>query len=102
MKAMQFGVRDDVIICGHKHKSGYGVLKDPETGKICHCIQVASYKVFDRYAREKGFRDQNISPCCVTLIDPDATSPASLIQVFWDARAAADYLIYLRLKREVA
>ena len=102
MKAMQFGTRDDVLICGHKHKSGYGVLKDPETGKICHCIQVASYKKYDRYAREKGFRDQNISPCVVTVIDPTATEPADLVQVFWSAQRAAEYLGFLRNVRGVA
>jgi len=96
MKAGQFGVRDDILICGHKHKSGYGVLKDPDSGRVCHCIQVASYKVYDRYAREKGFRDQHISPCCVTIIDPQSMTPEGFIQVFWDARKGAEYLKFLR------
>lgn len=95
MKAAQMGVRDDVLICGHKHQSGYGVIKDPENGKVCHCIQVASYKVFDRYAREKGFKDQSISPCVMTVIDPDA-APINRIQVFWDSVRGAEYLKWLR------
>lgn len=96
MKAAQLGVRDDIVICGHKHKSGYSPLKDPETGKVMHCLQVASYKRYDRYAREKGFRDQSLSPCVVTVINPDATDPVNLVQVFWDAQAGADYLTFLR------
>ena len=96
MKAAQMGVRDDIVICGHKHKSGYSPLKDPETGKVMHCLQVASYKRYDRYAREKGFRDQSLSPCVVTVIDPNASDPVNLIQVFWDAQAGADYLTFLR------
>lgn len=99
MKAAQMGTRDDVVICGHKHKSGYSPLKDPESGKIMHCIQVASYKRYDRYAREKGFRDQSLSPCVVTIIDPDAENPVNTIQVFWDSQRAVDYLNFLRRKK---
>src|SRR5436309_7547738 len=73
MKSLLQGIRDDIALCGHKHTSGYGVLKDPATGKIGHAIQIASYKLIDRYAKEGGFRDQHISPCVVTVIDPLAT-----------------------------
>ncbi|HDR9497061.1 TPA: hypothetical protein QDC06_000246 [Burkholderia cepacia] len=98
-KALHFGVRDHVAICGHKHTSGYGVLKDPDSGITMHAIQIASYKIHDRYAREKGFRDQHLSPCAVTIIDPDlpATHP-DLIKVFWDAEEGADYLKFKRTK----
>lgn len=95
MKAILFGERDHISICGHKHVSGYGVLKDPNTGTICHAIQVASYKVFDRYAKEKGFRDQHISPCAVTVINPEGTE-AGLVQLFWEPEEAAEYLTWLR------
>lgn len=99
-KALQMGVRDHIAICGHKHVSGYGVIKDQSDGKVCHAIQVASYKVYDRYAKERGFRDQHISPCAVTVIDPDATE-ASFVQLFWEPEPAADYLTWLRQKRGV-
>lgn len=98
MKAAQLGTRDDIMICGHKHKSAYSPLKDPESGKVLHCIQVASYKIYDRYAREKGFRDQSLSPCVVTVINPEATDPVDLIQIFWNPITGADYLTYLRSK----
>lgn len=98
-KALHFGVRDHVAICGHKHTSGYGVLKEPDSGITMHAIQIASYKIHDRYAREKGFRDQHLSPCAVTVIDPSLppTHP-DLIKVFWDAAEGADYLKFKRTK----
>lgn len=95
-KAAQLGIRDHILICGHKHSSGYVPIKDPADGKVCHCIQVASYKKYDRYAREKGFRDQTFSPCAVTIINPYADTPTKLVQVYWDADFAADILTYMR------
>ncbi|PYE21343.1 hypothetical protein C7410_115186 [Paraburkholderia silvatlantica] len=99
-KALHFGVRDHIAICGHKHTSGYGVIKDPESGITMHAVQVASYKVYDRYARERGFRDQHLSPCAVTVIDPalPATHP-DLVKVFWDAHEGAEYLTYKRSRK---
>ena len=97
-KAFQLGTRDHVMVCGHKHVSGYMPIKDPASGIVGHCIQVGSYKRLDRYAQERGFRDQMISPCAVTVIDP-AASEAELVHVFWEPAAAADYLTWLRSRR---
>lgn len=99
MKSVFHGVRDHIAICGHKHKSGYGIIKDPDSGIACHAIQVASYKLYDRYARDKGFRDQTLSPCVVTVIDPylPQTHP-DLVKPFWDADEAVDFLKYKRRK----
>src|SRR6185369_2694849 len=71
MKAVQLGVRDELSTCGHKHVSGYSVLKDPTAGVISHCLQVGSYKVYDRFAKDKGFRDQSLGPAALTTIRPD-------------------------------
>lgn len=99
MKAVMMGVRDDIVIAGHHHESAYGVIKDPTNGLICHAIKVASYKVFDRYAREKGFKDQHLSPGCVTVINPMLPRDhPDAIKVFWDPKAGAEYLTYLRKK----
>ncbi|WP_461554679.1 hypothetical protein [Sulfuriferula sp.] len=99
-KALHFGIRDHVAVCGHKHVSGYGVLKDPDSGITMHALQIASYKVYDRYAREKGFRDQALSPCAVTVINPDLDPQSpDLIKVFWDADEGANYLKFLRRKK---
>lgn len=101
MKAAMLGVRDDIFVCGHKHLSGYGVVKSPDNGNICHCLQISSYKVYDRFAREKGFRDQHISPCAVTVIDPNA-DPINRVQVFWDSTRGAEYLSDLRRRSPYA
>lgn len=92
------GYRDDIYVCGHKHKSGYANLKDPGSEKVIHCIQLASYKRWDRYAVEKGFKDLAIPPSCVTVIDPRA-SVHGRVQVFWDSEQGADYLKWLRGRR---
>lgn len=97
MKAIWFGVRDDLAVCGHRHISGYGVIKDPETSKVCHALRVASYKVYDRYARDKGFKDQALGPAAVTVIDPAlGLAHPDLTKVFWDPEEGADYLTFKR------
>lgn len=101
MKATIHGVRDHIAISGHRHKSGYAVLKDPTDGIVTHAIQVSSYKIYDRYARDKGFRDQHLSPCVVTVIDPDLpdTHP-DLIHVFWDPEVGVEYLKWRRRRKK--
>jgi hypothetical protein len=102
MKAVQFGSRDHLAVCGHKHVSGYGVLRGPETGIVCHALQIASYKRFDRYAQERGFRDQHLSPCALVVIDPSLPQEhPGLVTVFWDAAQGAEYLGWVR-KRAAA
>jgi hypothetical protein len=98
-RAIQQGMWDEIAICGHRHVSGYMILKSPTDGRVCHAIQVASYKLFDRYAREKGFRDQNVSPAVLTIINPLAATEAGLITVFWDIDEGVRYLKWLRAKR---
>tara|TARA_S200002703_G_scaffold15841_2_gene13481 strand:+ start:1818 stop:2876 length:1059 start_codon:yes stop_codon:yes gene_type:complete len=96
-KALMLGFRDHIAICGHRHKSGHMQLKDPQEGINMQAIQVASYKTYDTYAKEKGFRDQTLSPCCVTVINTelDEAHP-DRIHVFWDAHEGARYLTMLR------
>lgn len=97
MKSIQMGSHDELSTCGHKHVSGYGVLKHPQDGTVCHALQIASYKRYDRFAKEKGFRDQSLSPCAVTVIDPllPRTHP-DRIKVFWNADSGVKYLKLLR------
>lgn len=97
MKAIQIGLRDHLTIHGHKHVSGYGLIKDPASGRICHAIPVASYKIFDRYAKERGFRDQSISPCVLTVIDPAIPETSGdMIKTFFDPEEGVDYLNFKR------
>lgn len=97
MKALMFGVRDHIAVAGHRHESAYGLLKDPDTGMVCHAIKVASYKQYDRYAKDSGFRDQALGPACVTTFNTDLpeTHP-DMVKVFWDPDEGADYLKFLR------
>lgn len=95
-KAAQMGYRDNILVCGHKHKSGYNVVKDPATKLISHCLQVATYKIYDTFADEKGFIDANITPCPVFIIDPEAKDQRGLVQLFWDIELAVDYLNFRR------
>jgi len=99
MKAAQMGWRDNILTCGHKHKSGYGALKDPATKIISHCAQVASYKLYDMFARDKGFPDQFIAPYSVFIIDPNATNERDLIQHTWSLEYACDYLNFRRRQK---
>jgi hypothetical protein len=101
-KAAQMGWRDHILTCGHKHVSGYNILKDPATGVISHAIRVAGYKIIDDYAAANNFPDQNISPCCVTVIDPESTTEVGLVTAFWEPEMAADYLMWLRERRKAA
>lgn len=103
MKALFFGVRDHLAVAGHTHESAYGVLKDPGSGITMHALKVSGYKVYDRFALEKGFRDQHLGPGAVTVIDPrlDENHP-DLIKVFWCPLEGADYLRFLRQKRRAA
>ena len=97
MKAALLGVRDHLLIAGHKHMSAYGIVKDPDAGIACHAVLVASYKVFDRYAREKNLRDQALGPACLTVIDPRLPpNHPDLVKVLWDPFEGADYLKFLR------
>jgi hypothetical protein len=96
-KAALTGHRDHVLTCGHQHISGYNVLKDPQTGLITHALRVASYKTYDRYADEKGLRDQNIFVAPVTIFDPRfADDDVRAVTTIFDPHAAAGYLTWLR------
>jgi hypothetical protein len=99
MKALTMGVRDHVAVAGHKHESAYAVLKDPDSGITMHACKVASYKTYDRYSKERGFRDMTLSPCAVTIIDP-YLSPEhpDLVKVFWDPDEGVDFLKFKRRK----
>ena len=100
MKAAQMGMRDCIMVSGHKHTSGYGLIKDPSTGKVCHAIQVASYKIFDSYAKERGFRDQSLSPACMTVINPDLSADhPDMVKVFWDPQEGVDFVKWKRKRK---
>lgn len=95
-RAVQMGNWDDISVCGHRHVSGYMILRCPQDDRICHALQVASYKLYDRFARDKGFRDQHVSPAVLTIIDPNAKTPAGFVSVFHDVDTGVDFLGWRR------
>lgn len=100
MKAAALGYRDHLNVAGHLHISAYGVQKDPDSGITMHGVMVASYKIHDAYAVEKGLRDQHLSPCALVTINtalPD-THP-DLIKVWWHPEEGADFLAFLRRRK---
>ena len=93
------GTRDHIYMAGHKHESAYSVLKDPINGITMHALKVASYKVYDRFAKDKGFRDNALSPCVLTTINPNLPAHhPDMVKVWWEPEEGADYLGYLRRK----
>lgn len=97
MKSAQLGPRDNLHIAGHKHTSGYGVTKCPASGRVSHALQVGSYKLMDRYAQERGFRDQMLGPCALTVINPALPeNDADMCKVFWNPYEGAEYLTMKR------
>lgn len=97
VKEALFGSRDDIVIHGHKHSTGYSIITDAERHKILHCIAVGSYKEIDSFKTTMGFRDDNISPSCVTIIDPRLPNEhPDRIKVFFDVYQGAEYLNFLR------
>lgn len=97
MRFAQKGIRGcHLVVSGHRHTSGYGLVVDPLDGLISHCIQIASYKAFDEYQRTGDFQSHFISPSVVAIINPDATTQAGLVQVFHDTKEGARYLAHLR------
>ena len=98
-KAAQMGVDDHIVISGHRHISGYQLVRQPNSGLISHAIRVASYKIYDNYAKQLGLRNQSVSPSVVTVINPEREDDdPGLITVFHDIETAVDFLKFLRKK----
>lgn len=97
VKEALLGARDDIIIHGHIHSLGYSIVPQPELLKISHCLSVGSYKQIDSFKTMMGFRETNLSPCVVTVIDPRLPeSHVDRIKVFFDAEAGVNYMKMLR------
>jgi len=98
-KAAQMGQDDDILVGGHTHVSAYGMVKQRKDGRVSHCIQVASYKVHDQYARDLGLRDQHISSAVLCILDP-AASGAGRVLVFHDVEQGVRVLECMRELRK--
>ena len=59
--------------------------------------QIGSYKLYDRFAKDKGFRDQSLGPAALTVIDPYLPpNHPDRCKVFWSPEVGARYLEMLR------
>ena len=103
MKAAKMGWRDHILVGGDKHISGDAKVKDPDTGFITHCYQVAAFKIYDDYSEEKGFLDHHISPAIACVVDPSKKDDdPSLIEPFYCPDAAILYLEALLARKSNA
>lgn len=91
-----------LTVCGHKHTTGHNVLVSAK-GRICHALQVASYKMIDDYALAGGFRNNTVSPAALVVVDPrfPDTDPA-MQTVFHSVERGAAYLNLVRGEYEQA
>ena len=94
-RAAQMGATDDILLGGHTHVSAYGLVRQQGRDAVTHCIQVASFKVHDQYARDLGLRDGHISPAVLLVLDPRATGPGRVL-VFHDIEQGARVLTAMR------
>ena len=101
MKAVQMGWRDHILTCGHKHEAFVtGPMKAPSNGLLSWAVRCGTYKVHDRYGKEKGLPDQIPFSACVTIIDPQyADDDTRLITVIPDVEEAAEFLTWKRGRR---
>jgi hypothetical protein len=95
-KAALMGWRDDVLVAGHTHQFGYNPVKDPMTGRVSHPVRVASYKVHDEYAKERGLPDENITECFVIMCDPAEEDERHRVWIEFNPFRAARILKHLR------
>jgi hypothetical protein len=103
VRSALFGYRDHVKCAGHRHISSYQIVPDAESGIAMHMVRLAGYKVHDEYATAGGFFKRSLGPAATLVIDPRlAGDHPDFIHVFWDPRAGADYLTYLRKRRTPA
>jgi len=94
-KAARFGV-DDIYVAGHRHISGYQIVKNHESQRISHAVRVAGYKEIDDYAESKSLREHNIFESMCFVIDPGQQDPLRFIKPVFSMDEAAEELTYKR------
>ena len=97
-KAARFG-SDDIYAAGHKHVSGYQIVKDHETSKISHAVRVAGYKELDEFSLQKGFRNHKIWESMCFIIDPNQDEPLRFIKPVFNLQEASEEILWKRKKK---
>ena len=97
-----FGFRDHILMCGHRHSTGYIPVFHNDPRRLCHGFRLGTYKDFDHYAAEKGFQDTNWARSMGAVINPDhADDPTRYIKPFFNLEEMAEYLTWRRGKWEL-
>jgi hypothetical protein len=97
-----FGFRDHIMMCGHRHHTGYIPVWHNDPRRLCHGFRLGTYKDMDHYAAEKGFQDGNWARSMAAVIDPDhAHDPVRFVKAFFSLEEAAEYLTWRREKWEL-
>jgi len=92
-----FNYRDHIMACGHRHQSGYMPIWHNDPARLCHGFRVGTYKDFDKYADEKGFKHENWARSMVAIVDPEyAGDPVRFIRPCFSIAEGADYLRWRR------
>jgi hypothetical protein len=99
-RELAFGLRDHILLAGHRHTDGYSMLSLADDPWISHLFRVSGYKMVDDYAEQNRFIEKRFAPSVTLIIDPSA-SPVEKVKPFWDTAIAVDYLKFLRKKRKV-
>lgn len=102
-RAARMGQRENILLGGDLHVSGDTIEKDPMTGGLTFGYQVASFKLIDDYADDKGFMDRHVSPAVALVVDPrkPVTSPER-VKHFYEPEEAMDYHTFLRKRAKLA
>jgi transcriptional regulator with XRE-family HTH domain len=97
--ATMAGYDDSILIAGHKHTTGYQIVKNPKSGVVSHLARAGGYKAIDKYAHDNFFTDHNFGESVVTVIDPrfPVTSPRH-VSTYFNVEQGAEFLKFLRHK----
>lgn len=96
-----FGFRDHILACGHRHSSAYMPIWHNDPRRLCHGFRCGSYKDFDKYQKEKHFKEENWARAFAATIDPEyAHDPVKFIKPWYSLGEAAEYLTWRRAKWE--
>ena len=94
--------RDHILACGHRHNTGYIPVWHNDPARLCHAFRCGTYKDFDKYAKEKGFKESNWGRALGATIEPEfADQPSRFIKPWYDLEDMAEFLNWRRQRFEL-
>jgi len=88
----------DIYIAGHHHTWAM-TAEELDGGRVIHMARARGYKWIDDYAVVNGFSCDEYGATILYVIDPGATNPVSRVKGFVDIEDGAEYLTYLRRRK---